>query len=95
MSCWACGCCAGCRPRYARLVDSIYPAYPEDGLVKSNMEKLTFYAISHPEKLDRIGEHLAARLSRDVYRARYLYMVLAFHMGPVFLCFESTKGHGF
>uniref|UniRef100_A0A8C3AB51 Protein EFR3 homolog A n=1 Tax=Cyclopterus lumpus TaxID=8103 RepID=A0A8C3AB51_CYCLU len=29
------------------------------------MEKLTFYAVSAPEKLDRIGAYLAERLSRD------------------------------
>lgn len=35
------------------------------------MEKLTFYAVSAPEKLDRIGAYLAERLSRDVVRHRY------------------------
>lgn len=35
------------------------------------MEKLTFFAVSAPEKLDRIGEYLAERLSRDVVRHRY------------------------
>lgn len=44
---------------------------PQDGLVKSDMEKLTFYAVSAPEKLDRIGAYLAERLSRDVVRHRY------------------------
>lgn len=44
------------------------------GLVKANMEKLTFYAISHPEKLDRIGEYLAHRLSRDLHRGRLGYV---------------------
>ncbi|EPY77820.1 protein EFR3 A isoform 2-like protein [Camelus ferus] len=43
---------------------------PEDGLVKADMEKLTFYAVSAPEKLDRIGSYLAERLSRDVVRHR-------------------------
>uniref|UniRef100_A0A673BSE1 Protein EFR3 homolog A n=1 Tax=Sphaeramia orbicularis TaxID=375764 RepID=A0A673BSE1_9TELE len=36
-----------------------------DGLSKSDMEKLTFYAVSAPEKLDRIGAH------------RYGYVVIA------------------
>ena len=44
---------------------------PQDGLVKANMEKLTFYALSAPEKLDRIGAYLSERLSRDVARHRY------------------------
>lgn len=47
------------------------PVSPQDGLSKSDMEKLTFYAVSAPEKLDRIGEYLAKRLSHDVLRHRY------------------------
>ena len=46
----------------------------QDGLVKNNMDKLTFYALSSPEKLDRIGEYLAARLSRDVDKRRTMYV---------------------
>uniref|UniRef100_A0A8B9KBF4 EFR3 homolog A (S. cerevisiae) n=1 Tax=Astyanax mexicanus TaxID=7994 RepID=A0A8B9KBF4_ASTMX len=72
-----CGCCGRCRPRYKRLVDNIFPEDPKDGLVKSDMEKLTFFAVSAPEKLDRIGEYLAERLSRDVVRHRYGYVVIA------------------
>lgn len=45
--------------------------YPQDGLVKSNMEKLTFYSLSSPEKLDRIGEYLYQRAARDIYRKKY------------------------
>ncbi|CAB1446603.1 unnamed protein product [Pleuronectes platessa] len=72
-----CGCCGPLRPRYKRLVDNIFPEDPKDGLSKSDMEKLTFYAVSAPEKLDRIGSYLAERLSRDVVRHRYGYVVIA------------------
>ncbi|XP_068609688.1 protein EFR3 homolog B isoform X1 [Brachionichthys hirsutus] len=72
-----CGCCGALRPRYKRLVDNIFPEDPEDGLVKANMEKLTFYALSAPEKLDRIGAYLSERLSRDVTRHRYGYVCIA------------------
>ncbi|XP_023558372.1 protein EFR3 homolog A [Octodon degus] len=41
------------------------------------MEKLTFYAVSAPEKLDRIGSYLAERLSRDVVRHRSGYVLIA------------------
>jgi hypothetical protein len=34
------------------------------------MEKLTFYVLSSPEKLDRVGEYLYHKLSRDIYRRR-------------------------
>jgi len=63
-----CGCCSPLRARYKRLVDNIFPDYPEEGLVKSNMEKLIYYAATSPEKLDRIGEYLAYRIGRDIYK---------------------------
>ncbi|KAM3719448.1 Protein EFR3 [Dirofilaria immitis] len=64
-------CCAPCKPRYRRLVDAIYPSSLTEGLINSNMQKLTFYAISRPEKLDRIGEYIVLRLSRDLYHQKY------------------------
>ncbi|XP_073993628.1 protein EFR3 homolog stmA isoform X1 [Rhodnius prolixus] len=74
------GCCFSCtcvRPRYKRLVDNIFPQVPQDGLVKSNMEKLTFYSLSSPEKLDRIAEYLFQRASRDMSRKKTGYVVMA------------------
>lgn len=65
-----CSCFGNLRPRYKRLVDNIFPADPRDGLVKANMDKLIFYALSSPEKLDRIGAYLARKLTRDVDRRR-------------------------
>ncbi|KAG5673665.1 hypothetical protein PVAND_003692 [Polypedilum vanderplanki] len=73
-------CCAklSCfKPRYKRLVDNIFPANPEEGLVKSNMEKLTFYSLSSPEKLDRIGEYLYQRATHDINRRRYKLVEIA------------------
>ncbi|VIO93757.1 Hypothetical 96.7 kDa protein C32D5.3 in chromosome II, putative [Brugia malayi] len=65
-------CCAPCKPRYRRLVDAIYPRCSlTEGLINSNMQKLTFYAISRPEKLDRIGGYIVSRLSRDLYHQKY------------------------
>jgi len=72
-----CGCCGAFKPRYKRLVDSIYPAIATEGLVKSNMDKLTFFAMKSPDKLDRIGEYLAQRLSRDVYRGKHGNVIIA------------------
>uniref|UniRef100_A0AAV2L737 IQ motif containing B1 n=1 Tax=Knipowitschia caucasica TaxID=637954 RepID=A0AAV2L737_KNICA len=70
-------CCWALRPRYKRLVDNIFPENPEDGLVKANMEKLTFFALSAPEKLDRIAAYLSERLTRDLHRHRYGYVQIA------------------
>ena len=66
-----CSCFGKFQPRYKRLVDNIYPADPRQGLVKANMDKLIFYALSSPEKLDRIGAYLAKKLNRDVERRRF------------------------
>ena len=63
-------CCASCKPRYKRLVDAIYPRNLTDGVVSSKLMQLTFYSISHPEKLNRIGIYLVHHLSRDLYRQR-------------------------
>jgi hypothetical protein len=35
------------------------------------MEKLTFYSLSSPEKLDRIGEYLYQKATNDISRRRY------------------------
>ncbi|XP_068587095.1 protein EFR3 homolog B-like isoform X3 [Cebidichthys violaceus] len=72
-----CGCCWALRPRYKRLVDNIFPEDPEDGLVKANMEKLTFFALSAPEKLDRIAAYLSERLTRELNRHRYGFVCIA------------------
>ena len=66
-----CSCIGNLRPRYKRLVDNIYPADTRQGLIKANMDKLIFYALSSPEKLDRIGAYLAKKLNRDVERRRF------------------------
>ncbi|UXI21548.1 hypothetical protein NH340_JMT07491 [Sarcoptes scabiei] len=74
--CCSC-CCSPFKPRYRRLVDNIFPSNHEDGLVKSNMEKLIFYALSSPEKLDKIGAYLAQRIGRDLSRHRIGFVFIA------------------
>lgn len=70
-------CCSIVKPRYKILVDDIFPATSQEGLLKNNLEKLLFFAMKSPEKLDRIGEYLAYRLSRDIYRGRREYVIMA------------------
>lgn len=48
----------------------LYCVSLQDGLVKSNMDKLMWYAMNSPDKLDRIGEYLAYRLYRDINRRK-------------------------
>ena len=69
-------CCSPCRPAYKRHVDAIYPAAAEDGLVKNKMESLVYFAMTSPEKLDRIGEYLAHRVARDVNRGRKEFVLI-------------------
>ncbi|KAL9915193.1 protein EFR3 homolog cmp44E isoform X2 [Glossina fuscipes] len=87
-----CGCCSALRPRYKRLVDNIFPVNPEDGLVKSNMEKLTFYSLSSPDKLDRIGEYLYQKASKDINRKRYRFVEIAMEAMDILLqaCHAQT-----
>ena len=61
---------------YKRHVDAIYPATAEDGLVKNKMESLMYFAMTSPEKLDRIGEYLAHRVARDVNRGRKEFVLI-------------------
>jgi hypothetical protein len=71
------GCCSKLKPKYKILVDNIFPADPQEGLVKNNLEKLLFFAMKSPEKLDRIGEYLAIRLSRDISHGRKEYAIMS------------------
>lgn len=41
------------------------------------MEKLTFYSLSSPEKLDRIGEYLYQKATNDISRRRYKLVEIA------------------
>ena len=67
----SCGCFCCRKPRYKRLVDSLFPADPQDSSpVASDMDKLLYFAKSSPEHLDRIGEYLAMRLRRSLHREK-------------------------
>lgn len=71
-------CCSTFKPRYKRLVNNIYPTSSAklSRYDKSNLEKLTYYARAQSEKLDRIGNYLAQRISRDLSRHRPGYVAI-------------------
>ena len=71
-----CSCFGQLRPKYKRKVDQIFPRDAREGLVKSNMDKLIFYALSSPEKLDRIGAYLARKLESHIYWNRYEFALI-------------------
>ena len=67
----SCGCYCCRKPRYKRLVDTLYPEDPQDTTpVASNLDKLLYFASSSPEHLDRVGDYLAMRLRRGLTRER-------------------------
>jgi len=45
------------------------------GLVTDNMDKLLFFVLKSPSKLDRVGKYLSRRLSRDISRQRYGFVL--------------------
>lgn len=49
------------------------------------MEKLTFYSLSSPEKLDRIGEYLYQKATNDISRRRYK-LVLSYRLHIDYIC---------
>jgi len=65
-----CGINIKLKERYKILVDNIFPKNPGEGLVRNEMEKLTYYALSSPEKLHRIGEYFSHNLDKFIYRNR-------------------------
>lgn len=68
MSCF-CVCCR--KPRYKRLIDSLFPEDPHDERpVAANMDKLVYFAHSSPEYLDRMGKYLASRLRKSLHREK-------------------------
>lgn len=67
----SCGCYCCRKPRYKRLVDTLYPDDPQDTTpVAAHLDKLLYFARSSPEHLDRMGDYLATRLRRSLTRDR-------------------------
>lgn len=66
----SCGCLGVLyKPRYRRQVDAIYPRDPMDEkLIRAEMDKLTYYTLHHPEKLDRIGSYLESIMEDGLYK---------------------------
>ncbi|CAF4510251.1 unnamed protein product, partial [Rotaria magnacalcarata] len=61
-NCFCCGCYLV--PRYKRLVNNVFPQNPQHGLDKNNLEKLRFYAVVKPEKLDKSFRYMSEKVAR-------------------------------
>ena len=70
-------CCGVCRkPRYKRLIDSLFPEDAQDNHpVYANVDKLVYFAQSSPEDLDRIGLYLTLRLRKSLNRDKIGYEI--------------------
>lgn len=55
------------------------------------MEKLTFYASSQPEKLDRIGDYLVQKVSLNIYRNRFGFVEIAMEAMDILLSSCTTQ----
>ncbi|XP_014783367.1 protein EFR3 homolog A [Octopus bimaculoides] len=74
-------CCMSLKPRHKKLITKIFPANPDDGLIKCRMDKLLLYASSKPDKFLDIAENFAQRIQRDIYRH--------YRIGYIFLTMEA------
>ncbi|CAF2697079.1 unnamed protein product [Rotaria sp. Silwood2] len=63
-------------PRYKRLVNNIFPQNPEHGLDKNNLERLRFYALVKPEKLDKSVRYMSQRIARYLDHRNRPYVIL-------------------
>jgi len=51
------------------IVDEIYPRDPMDEkIIASEMDKLKYYTLNHPEKLGRIGDYLLSIVDTGLYK---------------------------
>ena len=74
----SCGCLGVLyKPRYRRQVDAIYPRDPMDEkLIRAEMDKLTYYTLHHPEKLDRIGSYLESIMEDGLYKKQVIFELI-------------------
>ncbi|CAF2126477.1 unnamed protein product [Rotaria magnacalcarata] len=63
-------------PRYKRLVNNIFPQNPLHGLDRNNLERLRFYAVRRPEKLDKAFRYLCEKISRYLNNRNRPYVIL-------------------
>ena len=65
----SCTCNRLYKPKHRRQVDRIYPSDPKnDKPIRAEMDKLVYYSMAHPEKLDRLGVYLSDILEDAIYR---------------------------
>lgn len=65
------------RQRYKKLVDKVFPSRPRSGLVQSKMDKLKYYSITSPEKMDRISKRLKRKVSGYIFWSQYGFVSIA------------------
>ena len=64
-------CCGVCcrKPRYKRLIDSLFPEdVQSEQPVQANVDKVVYFARSSPEELNKMGRYLSERLRKSLSR---------------------------
>lgn len=65
----SCTCNKLYKPKFRRQVDRIYPGDPKvEKPIRAEMDKLVYYSMAHPEKLDRLGSYLSDILEDAIYK---------------------------
>ncbi|CAI9733924.1 protein EFR3 homolog B-like isoform X2 [Octopus vulgaris] len=81
------------KPRHKKLISKVFPANPDDGLIKCRLDKLLLYASSKPDKFLEIAENFAQRINRDLYRHyRIGYILLS--MEALYELLLASRVHG-
>ena len=60
----------------ASVVNSIYPAKPNDDIVKPNLDKVTMIGISKPQKLVSICSLLESNVKNHLARKKFNYAII-------------------
>ncbi|KAF0992877.1 hypothetical protein HZS_257, partial [Henneguya salminicola] len=82
--------CCDYRHRYAILVDNIFDQYVKKGSAQENIDKLTFYAMSYPQKLDRIASRLYDHFNK-YYQNRKNEYSKNYELRMILLAFDVTN----
>ncbi|CAF1281862.1 unnamed protein product [Adineta ricciae] len=75
--CNNCFCCGRhLVPRYKRLVNNIFSQNPQHSPDKNNLERLRFYAVHKPEKLDKSFRYMSEKITRYLRHRNRPYVIL-------------------
>lgn len=68
-----------CKPQFQEkiLLRAVYPVNPNDNINYGDIDRLTMYAIRHPEKLITIGKKIEKYVNRDLVAKKYSSVMMS------------------